>query len=163
MSCVRRLRRPTLVQPPGSTWQSIGHLLTGAKTPHEILGPIETARCCPLHTRLYRVRKAAKGRKQLNKFGGPSRAWRSQKAASRNQEPWLPVNNFPPSLTIAKKLVAIYSQRMQIEEGFRDVKSPLFGLDFGMNQTRSERRIEILLMIAMLAASFRLSRVRCCD
>ncbi|MGR4068650.1 transposase [Billgrantia sp. C5P2] len=72
--------------------------------------------------------------------------------ARRNQEPWIPVNNFPPSLTIAKKLVAIYSQRMQIEEGFRDVKSPLFGLDFGMNQTRSERRIEILLMIAMLAS-----------
>jgi hypothetical protein len=149
---VGRLRRPTLVRPPGGAWQSIGHLLTGAKTSPETLGPIETARSCPLHTRLYRVRKTAKGRKQLNKFGGPSRAQRSQKAANRNREPWLLVSNLPPSFTIAKKVVAIYSQRMQIEEGFRDVKSPLFGLGFGMHQTRSARRIEILLMIAMLAS-----------
>ena len=51
----------------------------------------------------------------------------------------------------AKKLVAIYRQRMQIEEGFRDIKSPLFGLGFGMHQSRQGRRIEILLLIAMLA------------
>jgi len=40
---------------------------------------------------------------------------------------------------------------MQIEEGFRDVKSPLFGLGFGMHQSRQGWRIEILLLIAMLA------------
>lgn len=40
---------------------------------------------------------------------------------------------------------------MQIEEGFRDVKSPLFGLGFGVHQSRQDRRIEILLLIAMLA------------
>jgi hypothetical protein len=53
---------------------------------------------------------------------------------------------------LPNKVVAIYSQRMQIEEGFRDVKSPLFGLGFGMHQTRSARLIEILLMITMLAS-----------
>ncbi len=40
---------------------------------------------------------------------------------------------------------------MQIEEGFRDVKSPQFGLGFGMHQSRQGKRIEILLLIAMLA------------
>ena len=40
---------------------------------------------------------------------------------------------------------------MQIEEGFRDIKSPLFGLGFGMHRSRQGKRIEILLLIAMLA------------
>jgi transposase len=61
------------------------------------------------------------------------------------------VTNLPSRSTLANKVVAIYRQRMQIEEGFRDVKSPLFGLGFGMHQSRQGRRIEILLLIAMLA------------
>ncbi|MDR5899625.1 hypothetical protein QC823_11580 [Halomonas vilamensis] len=48
-------------------------------------------------------------------------------------------------------MVAIYRQRMQFEEGFRDVKSPLFGLGFGMHQSRQGRSLEVLLLIAMLA------------
>ena len=40
---------------------------------------------------------------------------------------------------------------MQIEEGFRDVKSPQFGLGFGVHQSCQGKRIEILLLIAMLA------------
>ncbi|WP_417339056.1 transposase [Halomonas kashgarensis] len=52
---------------------------------------------------------------------------------------------------LAYKLVAIYRQRMQIEEGFRDIKSPLFGLGFGMHRSRQGKRIESLLLISMLA------------
>lgn len=61
------------------------------------------------------------------------------------------LSNLPERSTLADKLVAIYRQRMQIEEGFRDIKSPLFGLGFGMHQSRQGKRIEILLLIAMLA------------
>lgn len=45
--------------------------------------------------------------------------------------------------------------RMEIEEGFRDIKSKRFGFAFNLHGTRQARRIEILLLIAMLA-SFRL-------
>lgn len=61
------------------------------------------------------------------------------------------VSNLPERSRLADKLVAIYRQRMQIEEGFRDIKSPLFGLGFGMHQSRQGKRIEILLLIALLA------------
>ena len=40
---------------------------------------------------------------------------------------------------------------MQIEEGFRDVKSLRFGFAFDLHRTRCPRRIEILLLIAALA------------
>ncbi|WP_176243735.1 transposase [Halomonas sp. CSM-2] len=75
----------------------------------------------------------------------------SRTIARRQEEPWVLVTNLPRRSTQAKKVVAIYRQRMQIEEGFRDVKSPLFGLGFGMHQSCQGRRIEVLLLIAMLA------------
>lgn len=40
---------------------------------------------------------------------------------------------------------------MQIEEGFRDIKSLRFGFAFDLHRTRCPRRIEILLLIAALA------------
>ncbi|QEA37683.1 transposase [Pistricoccus aurantiacus] len=61
------------------------------------------------------------------------------------------ISNLPERSTLADKVVASYRQRMQIDEGFRDIKSPLFGLGFGMHQSRQGKRIEILLLIAMLA------------
>ncbi|RUR30346.1 hypothetical protein ELY33_11135 [Vreelandella andesensis] len=39
------------------------------------------------------------------------------------------VSNLPERSTLA----AIYRQRMQIEEDFRNIKSPLFRLGFGMH------------------------------
>lgn len=40
---------------------------------------------------------------------------------------------------------------MQIEESFRDVKSILFGIGFELNLTRLASRLQILLLIAMMA------------
>jgi len=48
--------------------------------------------------------------------------------------------------------VALYRLRMQIEEGFRDLKSPRTGFAFRHSGTRNPRRIELLLLIAALAA-----------
>ncbi len=53
---------------------------------------------------------------------------------------------------VAKRVVKIYQCRIQIEEGFRDLKSSKYG--FGFEQARSHKieRIENLLLIAMLAS-----------
>jgi hypothetical protein len=40
---------------------------------------------------------------------------------------------------------------MQIEESFRDVKSFRFGMGFELNLTRCAERLEVLLLVAMLA------------
>lgn len=49
--------------------------------------------------------------------------------------------------------MSIYRKRMQIEEGFRDVKSLRFGFGFAfdLHRTPCPRRIEVLLLIAALA------------
>jgi hypothetical protein len=52
---------------------------------------------------------------------------------------------------LAKKAVAIYRTRMQIEEEFRDIKSRLYGLGFEHNKSKLLRRLVVLILIATLA------------
>ncbi|WP_240931808.1 transposase, partial [Azotobacter chroococcum] len=40
----------------------------------------------------------------------------------REREPWLLASNLPEERWSAAQVVAIYKRRMQIEEGFRDLK-----------------------------------------
>jgi hypothetical protein len=51
----------------------------------------------------------------------------------------------------AKRIVALYRQRMQIEEAFRDLKSERYGLGFTASHTRGAVRLANLLLIGALA------------
>ena len=51
---------------------------------------------------------------------------------------------------LPKKLVNIYRKRMQIEETFRDLKTPVYGFSLRHSRTRSLARMDILLLIALL-------------
>ena len=48
--------------------------------------------------------------------------------------------------------MALYAQRMQIEENFRDNKSTFYGMGQEMSRSRSALRLQALSMIATLAA-----------
>lgn len=50
----------------------------------------------------------------------------------------------------ASKVVALYSGRMQIEQTFRDLKNPRWGLALSHTQTRCSKRLAVLLIIAAL-------------
>ena len=83
--------------------------------------------------------------------GSIARSKLSRQNARREQEPWLLASNLPQTNWTARQIVGVYRKRMQIEEGFRDVKSLRFGFAFDLHRTRCPRRIEILLLIAALA------------
>ena len=53
---------------------------------------------------------------------------------------------------LPEEVVAIYALRMQIEETFRDTKSHRFGWSFEDAGSRSDRRLNNLLLIAVLGA-----------
>lgn len=145
--CVAPVRR----QLPGHEWQPVVDLFPQATSVPRALGSVQIAESNPLTTRMVLYHRPPQGRKHRNKRGRVSQDSRSRAIAQRQKEPWVLVSNLPDRSTLADKLVAIYRQRMQIEEGFRDIKSPLFGLGFGMHRSRQGKRIEILLLIAMLA------------
>lgn len=92
-----------------------------------------------------------KGRKHKNRLGEPAENSYSRKKAAGQREPWLLATSLPITSTFAKKVTQLYRLRMQIEESFRDVKSPRFGLGLNYHRTASVMRLQILLLLASLA------------
>ena len=92
-----------------------------------------------------------KGRVRLGKMGQKKRNRTSLVASARAREPWL----LATSLSVAaKEIVQIYATRMQIEEAFRDLKCPRFGLSLYQNGTYKIERMAILVLIGSLTQTF---------
>nr|WP_250636848.1 transposase [Pseudoalteromonas rubra] len=66
-------------------------------------------------------------------------------------EPWLLATNLPAELFKPKRVVSLYAKRMQIEESFRDLKSPQYGMGLRHSKSRCPNRLDILLLLSLLA------------
>lgn len=73
-------------------------------------------------------------------------------AQTSHKEPWLLACS--PDLRHLRpdEILALYALRMQIEETFRDTKSPTFSMGMQTCRSRSSQRLLGLLVLAMLAA-----------
>ena len=116
------------------------------------LGAHELAASQQWPCRLVLVKRLPKGRTQRRRDGLRATGGHAKKMARRGREPWLLAAS--PSLEhrSAHQIVALYSKRMQIEQAFRDLKSHRYGCAFEDTLTRTGPRLEILLMIQMLAS-----------
>lgn len=68
-----------------------------------------------------------------------------------SSEPWLLVTNILTDVMNGVQITRRYAKRMQIEEAFRDLKSTAYGMALRHNRTRCVKRVNILLLIALLA------------
>lgn len=136
----------------GVTWSPITSLHKDATATPTFLGEIELCKEHGFKTRLYRYKGKALGRKNKTKRGTIKQTNQSKKQAKANKEPWLLVSSLHINSKTAKKVVEIYSLRMQIEEGFRDLKSTKYGFGFEHVNTRHIYRLNVFFLIAMLAA-----------
>lgn len=148
---VGRVRNRNLYRNEQGQWEPIKQLYKQATPTARSLGLIEMTRSAPHVVPLYCVHQPPKGRKHRRVTGSIARSKLSRQNARREQEPWLLASNLAQPQWTARQIVGIYRKRMQIEEGFRDVKSLRFGFAFDLHRTRCPRRIEILLLIAALA------------
>jgi hypothetical protein len=134
------------------TWAPITSLHKDATATPTLLGEIELCKEHGFKTTLYRYKGKALGRKSKTKRGKIKQTNQSKKHAKANKEPWLLVSSLLINSKTAKKVVEIYSLRMQIEEGFRDLKSTKYGFGFEHVNTRHIYRLNVFFLIAMLAA-----------
>lgn len=100
--------------------------------------------------RLVLFKEKAKGRVHLTQHARPARSRKSRHHATSAREPWLLATSLPLKRQLAKHVVSLYRQRMQIEEAFRDLKSTRFGLGFEAHIAFQPHRVAILLLIATL-------------
>jgi hypothetical protein len=115
-------------------------------------GAAQLAEANPLRCRLVLTRRPKRGRVELTHYGARARNARSLAMAARAKEPWLLAVSSSLNHLPAAAIVKLYAQRMQIEQSFRDLKSHRYGCAFEDTLTRQARRLEMLLLIHMLAS-----------
>lgn len=98
------------------------------------------------------VRRRNQHRRSRGAQGKPTSHKAAREARRREREPWLLVHSLGLVGYRPDQIVAFYARRMQIEESFRDAKSPVFGMGFSIGRSRTPERLQALLLIATLAA-----------
>jgi transposase len=102
--------------------------------------------------RLVLAKRQDKQRHQFTAFGNKAASKKSKKNARREGEPWLLATSPALSHLQAEGIVALYRQRMSIEQSFRDTKNLRVGMGLEVSRSRSAQRFNVLLLIVHLAA-----------
>lgn len=135
----------------GKIWVKCKDLVSGAKPGFRYIGKRFLCKTNSLETHLYLIKKKHKHRKSTRRKPGGKRDELNYKKSGK--EAWLIASSLPGGNHIKLKRVEnIYGLRMQIEQGFRDLKSPNFGFGLRNAFSRDPNRIRVLLLIAMVAA-----------
>ena len=96
-------------------------------------------------------RRRALGGKRYGRAGHGSTPKARREAKASANEPWLLAHSPQLRRHRAEQIVAMYGQRMQIEENFRDSKSTELGMGLEVSQSRSPLRLHALLLVGTLA------------
>ena len=115
------------------------------------LGLAELGKKKPYPCHLYLYKKASRNRKTNRSVMQYAKHSNNDVFIKQQSEPWLIATNLSPELYSAKKIMRLYGTRMQIEEGFRDLKSDKFGFGLTISRSKNIERLNILLLIAALA------------
>lgn len=135
------------------SWIDFKALSRKATQTPQAVGSVELCKNVPIATHLYLYKGQVKRKKQTDKFG--RKRTRANEPGYRKMayEPWILATSIAgKSFLSAKRIVKKYQKRMQIEEGLRDLKSSRYGFGFENANSYKIKRIEILLLIAMLAS-----------
>jgi len=115
------------------------------------LGFIDLVKSNPLACHAYLVRKKKRGRIKKTVYGQRCRMSSSEKMAQRQRTPWLIVTSLKGGAAITKRMINLYKTRMQIEEGFRDIKNSRWGFSLDEARVSTASRYENLLLVGVLA------------
>ena len=164
---VGRIRNRDMVRPQGSRnnndddddddnertglWRGAKTLYARATSKALDLGLFDYVRNNPISARLVTVKRAPKGRHMTTVKGERTRSSHSKKKSKAESEPWLLAASLSLAYLSAAAIVAVYGQRMQIEQAFRDTKNPRFGLGLSYSGSRSTTRWAALALVASVA------------
>ncbi|MGZ9899138.1 IS4 family transposase [Shewanella gaetbuli] len=150
---VGRIRKPHSYSiDKGNTWQCIRHLYAQATCRPKCFEHSQIVKSNPFTCTLILFKQKTKGRHATNPDGSRKASKRSKAYAQGAKDPWLLATSLTSHRHLSKQVVAIYRQRMQIEEGFRDMKSTTFGLGYEQNKSVKKQRLIILILLTKLAS-----------
>jgi len=132
-------------------WIRVEQVFETATAQPRYLGFIDLVKRNPLACHAYLVKKKKQGRLKKTVFGKRCEMKHSQKNAHRERTPWLVVTSLKGGAAITKRIINLYKTRMQIEEGFRDIKNSRWGFSLDEAKVSTKFRYENLLLIGVLA------------
>lgn len=146
---VGRIRHGTVQHIKGDRWMGFRPLWRMTRTVPTDLGEYELGRRARHPCRLVGIKKPDSRRTPTSP---KARGYRHDRGVARAKrtalEPWILATSLRGP---AKRVVAIYRTRMQIEETFRDTKNSRFGVALSHARTCNPRRADVLLLIAAFA------------
>jgi hypothetical protein len=108
-------------------WRSIKTLVSGGTSIPQFIGRTILCLNNSIITNLYRMKNISKGRKSLNLNKERKNDTQSKKHSKSAKEGWVLATSLPHRKYFsANRVMKIFKKRMQIEEGFRDLKSSRF-------------------------------------
>lgn len=140
-----------LAHGPGP-WERAATWFTRATTRAQRWSECQLTRGRPLACEVVLVRKRPLGRVPYCRPGHGGNTRSQRKAQRRGREPWLLAHSVRLHQYRPEQIVALYAQRMQIEECFRDSKCAQLGMGLELSRSRSAQRLHALLLIGTLAA-----------
>jgi len=149
---IGRIRNRDMVCAQGAdAWNGCKTWYPQAKSYPRSLGQFEYVRSNPIACRLVIYKRPQKKRHRKTAFGTNARSKVSLANRAAQIEPWLLACSPSLASLSAKRIVDLYAGRMQIEQTFRDVKNPQWGMGLSDSQTTRLCRLNILLLIGTLA------------
>lgn len=134
-------------------WRSVQSLYEGANATPAYLGKGMLSKTqksqCEVYFHLFKGKP--KGRHKVRGHLLPLYASTEKRCKSLANEPWLIVTS-DPALS-SKKVVHLYSKRMQIEQNFRDDKNQRYGFSWRNSFTSDANRIGVLCLLAFIATA----------
>ena len=150
---IGRIRNRDMVSPANEgAWAGCKTLYPLATAKAKSLGQYNYVRNHPVPCRLVLIKRINRDRHSKGKLGKQLYSTQSLKIARAQREPWLLAASPKLDHLGAQAVVAVYAQRMQIEESFRDLKSERFGLGFSANRSTQRNRLGVLLLVGCLAS-----------
>jgi hypothetical protein len=148
---VGRVRHNTQYKILGENrWEPIKTLHPKATTQPTYLFETSLAKANSLTGHFYLYKSKPKARKNKNLRGKAVRCSASLKHAQGATEPWLLFTSLCNNDYSAQKIVKTYTQRMQIEESFRDLKNTNNGLNLRHCRSYEKGRLNVALLIALI-------------
>ena len=152
---IGRVRGNAQVRQHAGSWRGLTHWRESARRRAHRHSDCELTREHRLSCDLVVVKTRPKDRKIYARAGYGVNSTAARYARAGAQEPWVLAHSKELSERFrAQEIVALYAQRMQIEENFRDTKSTYFGMGLEMARSRSALRLQGLLLIHTLAMFF---------
>jgi hypothetical protein len=126
-------------------WMNISDLQAGEQAVRVGYGVLARKPRHPCYGSFYLQKRPGAGR---HGKGGLSKTQKEYRNSART--PWLLFSNREDME--AQQIMKLYSRRMQIEQNFRDEKSPRFGYGLRLSRSQGKERLEVLSVVTAMAS-----------